>query len=55
MHRHSTKEYQMTATLTDPATSSIGGDVLTLRPYQNDAVEFLHKHNRAGLFLDMGL
>ena len=45
----------MTATLTDPATSSIGGDALTLRPYQKDAVEFLHKHNRAGLFLDRGL
>ena len=46
----------MTANLTDSTSApTIGGDALTLRPYQKDAVEFLHKHNRAGLFLDMGL
>lgn len=45
----------MTTFLVDQQIEQIGGDAPTLRPYQKDAVEFLHKHNRAGLFLDMGL
>ena len=46
----------MTATLTDSTSApTIGGDAPTLRPYQKDAVEFLHKHPRGALLLDMGL
>lgn len=40
----------MTATLLDAPTSAP-----TLRPYQRDAVEFLHEHPRGALLLDMGL
>ena len=41
---------------TDESSPAVGGgDAPTLRPYQAQAVTFLHEKGNAALLLDMGL
>lgn len=42
------------ANLPTPTTKR-GDAPLSLRPYQQEAVDFIHNRRRAGLLLDMGL